>query len=816
MARYVPGQGNPNARLMIIGEAPGYHEDLQGIPFVGDSGSILDKDLKSCGLSRSEVWTTNVLKYRPPENNLSRFDETGHTVEECLEELRNEINQIKPNVIFAIGNYALNHVASKDKITKWRGSILLSDYGIKVVASVHPANFLRPKEEGGLPYYYRYVFKHDLKRAVEESLSPTPNFQDKNILICKSSLQLHTYIQQHEDSPYVAIDIETIKSIPVCIAIAFNSQSAMSVPLLALKGVEIGELELNDIWQQLRRLFARKPVIGQNIKFDHRKMLSPCGIDFPAGVHCDTMFLAHTLHPELPKSLEFLTSIYSRVPYYKSEGKEFNIAKDHISKLFIYNGKDSVVTYEVMEVMLEIAKERGLTDFFFNHVMPLHPLYMEIDDCGLKVNFQERARLWSKYTAYDLYAGYEFEQLTGLISATAEEQKAIKRWEKKTKETHPPTINIGSPQQIKWLLFDHLQFPLRKKADEDTIVGLLGNHADTEAKQRILGLILDIRRYRKTKNTYIEAEPDYDGRMRTSYRVVGTENGRTATGILDSPVRPTPIGSPFQMLSKHGDIGPEIRGMYEVDDDCAYLEADLSQAEARIVALLSDDDRTLQLFDTVDIHSLTASWIFGKPIDEIDRETERFVGKTTRHAGNYGMGKHKHMVSVNSDARKFGIPVRLSEATAGRNLERFHANSPKIRKVFHKEIREHLQTGGRCLRNPYGRERQFLDRWGDDLVREALAFIPQSTVRDKMIQVMYAIKRSFPSVRIAIEAHDSITSIVPISLLVNYARVLIGFMEQPIDFKNCSLSRGSLVIPAEVKVSYKTLANKDFEKLKVA
>ena len=98
----VPGEGNPDARIMFIGEAPGADEDAQGRPFVGRAGQLLDKIIGACGLKRTDVFIGNILKCRPPENRDPRAEE----IISCLPNLQKQIEIIEPEIIVALGAHA--------------------------------------------------------------------------------------------------------------------------------------------------------------------------------------------------------------------------------------------------------------------------------------------------------------------------------------------------------------------------------------------------------------------------------------------------------------------------------------------------------------------------------------------------------------------------------------------------------------------------------------------------------------------------------------------------------------------------------------
>lgn len=102
-ARGVPGEGNPHADIMFVGEAPGFYEDQQGRPFVGPAGKLLDELLTVAGLSRSDVFITNVVKHRPPGNRDPEADE----LEACDAHLRAQIAALKPKIIVTLGRFSL-------------------------------------------------------------------------------------------------------------------------------------------------------------------------------------------------------------------------------------------------------------------------------------------------------------------------------------------------------------------------------------------------------------------------------------------------------------------------------------------------------------------------------------------------------------------------------------------------------------------------------------------------------------------------------------------------------------------------------------
>jgi len=137
------GVGSPKARVMFVGEAPGANEDEQGEPFVGAAGQLLDRLIGEIGLARSEVYITNVLKCRPPNNRDPKPDE----IESCKGYLLTQMELVEPEVVVTLGNFATKLILRTETgITKMRGQIYDWWRGIQVVPTFHPSAALRGTE----------------------------------------------------------------------------------------------------------------------------------------------------------------------------------------------------------------------------------------------------------------------------------------------------------------------------------------------------------------------------------------------------------------------------------------------------------------------------------------------------------------------------------------------------------------------------------------------------------------------------------------------------------------------------------------------
>ena len=150
------GMGNKNADIMIIGEGPGADEDMQGNPFVGKAGKLMDKAFEGLDIKREELYIANIVKCRPPANRVPEDDEA----EACLDYLRNQVLLVNPKVIVLLGSTAVKYILGKEfSISTCRGK-WFDKKGIKYLPTWHPAALLRDETK-------KIDFWKDLKMVKE-------------------------------------------------------------------------------------------------------------------------------------------------------------------------------------------------------------------------------------------------------------------------------------------------------------------------------------------------------------------------------------------------------------------------------------------------------------------------------------------------------------------------------------------------------------------------------------------------------------------------------------------------------------------------
>jgi len=825
--KYIPGYGPLGAKIMILGECPTYEDNQAGKLF--SKAGELKRLLQESGINPGDCWMTSVSKFHVPPNVgkkkipfAVRAKAEGIDMPQQLADLQNEINAIKPNCILGLGKTSLWAFTGKTDITSYRGSIL-NGMGCKFVPTYNPDHLSWQATDVEFKgYWNRQIIIFDIKRVKTQSSFPEFRLPQRTLQIAHNSYDLAQFYDRYKTQRKLSVDIEANGTcIPVCVGLAFNKQHGMTVPLWNEGGISnIPTSDLVQMWILLSRILFSHDIIGQNFNYDRDK-LRRLGFIIRRLVS-DTMLKAHAINPELPKGLGFNTSLFTEEPFYKNEG----MYEGSITDLLMGCARDACVTFEVDENMDADIDEIGQRQFFENFLMRLPNLYSSIETQGFRVDPDERDRLLRKYVEWDEKVRYELFQLVGT------------------------EVNVNSPKQISLLLFENFKLPTRAGTGEEEITALLNSQSAIKKPEhrRVCELILEGRRVRKSISTYLMALPDYDGRMRTTYFPC-LDTGRTSTGQQDPPIRPTVevigedgkkknkvLGIAFQTMTKHGDIGADIRSMYVpdnahfefvngqvqvIEEEEIFLQADSSQAEARVVWLLADDEEALRLVDEIDYHALTASWFFGGSEADYSKKVLgyespiRFAGKTLRHAGHLGAGKRRAAISVNTDARKYKIPIQITEAIAEKALIIFHSKQPKIQQVFQNGVVECLKKSRTLIAalpygidSPVGGRRMFFERWGEELNRQAFSYIPQRTVSDNTKAAALRIRAKIPTIKIVMESHDALLFSVPMSKKITWGQIIKAEMERPISFANCSIKRRDLVIPCELEagMNYKDLS----------
>lgn len=805
MEQEIRPEGPIPARIVIVGEAPGEQEVKEGRPFVGPSGRILDGLLRDVGIPREQCFITNVVLWRPDYEFIEFYKQPrAEAYNASVRRLSDSITNANPNIVVLLGEHALRAVTGKHGVTNWRGSTIPGCTGHKCLPTFHPAaiarewsfraasliDFQRVLTESAFPEIRqtqrRYWIRgeesstgSEIHAGSEESCGSdqssssglTGGIREDGARGCGSTHSLSTGTEKSrlahstidnirilKESPYVSFDIETEANQITAIALSPSNRPnwAICIPFwFGGSGSLWTPEEEVSLWEALKDLLTHSGTgkIAHNGLFDIETIERQMGFRVFPYVF-DTMIGMHTLYLELPKSLAFAVSVYTDHPYYKAD-----LHSKDMDTFFRYNATDACLTMELATKLTQELKEEGLWEFYQDYAHSLVDPVLAMQLKGVNFDYLRRNSIKKRF------------------------QEEVAVLQKNLDAAVGRPININSPKQMKEWLYAELKYKVKTKRSKGQDKETITTNEEAletlfqETQDERLRTVLRIREKQKVISTFLDMRLDEDKRIRCSYNITGTETGR-----LSSSATTRGTGGNLQNIPSGG-----VRSLFLADPGYTLINADLSQAEARVVAYIAHESRLIRVFEEGgDIHRKNAATIF-KTDESLITDEQRQLAKRVVHASNYGMGPITF-------SKQCGIPA----AEAKRLLNQYFATYPQIAN-WQLDIAAQLRKN-RTLKNPFGRKRVFFNRFNEGLVKEGLAFIPQSTVADIVGQSMVCAHQK--GIEILLQVHDSLLVQCKEDMVVQTMQVLHECMDRPVEINGKILR-----IPVDMKVG------KDWDKM---
>lgn len=742
MPNIVPGYGPRDAKIMIVGEAPAANEVRIGRPFQGPAGQELRKLLASASINYDECYITNasLTPVENPDRKQAHFfgkDGLTDDFKVSYVQLIRDMNEIKPNVVIALGGYALwattglhTGKAPGSGIMDYRGSILQNPFTqTKVVPTIHPAALLRGKNDyeagkvqGGL-WKYRTVVIWDLQKAKKQSAFPEMRLRPRNLLVDPSYEEREMAIKRLLAAKVLVFDIETHGGTKLaCIGFS-DGDPEWSVTFPYDGGNN------HDLFKML--LESDIPKVGQNLMYDVT-MLDQIGIH-TKNIVFDTMLAQHVLLVEMPKGLDFLASIYTDMPFYKHEGKVWKEEHDinALMTFWKYNAKDVCATTESWREQERELKESNLWNVFQREMRVFEPMR------------------WATFNGIDI----DQTEMDSMIEAT--KVRALDARLKLDKE-FGEDFNPNSPKQVATALFDVKRLPRRVSTDARTLHDIAAKTGDKSVLN-----ILEYRQATKLLSTNLnKGIISRDGRIRSNYNIGGTVSGRLSS---DAPLWGVGINGQ--------NVPPKQRKLFKPRPGFEFAEFDQSQAEAIIVAYLANDPVHIDCFrHGKDVHRVTMCLIEGMPLDQWasipKTHPRRDLYKRGNHSFNYNVGPDTFMMIVNNEADPDDPNAIVLDQKSSRKFHELYLQNRPALPGWWESIRQELRRD-RTLTTPLGRMRVFLDAWSDSLLKEAYSYKPQSTIGDQtnmaISNIYYDDDMRRLGVQVVGQVHDSMWLTWPIS-----------------------------------------------------
>lgn len=760
---FAPGAGPDTAQIVCVGEAPGFQEAKQGKVFVGPSGKLLNSVLEHHGIKREAVYVDNIVACRPPDNETP----SKLAIKCCFPRLKDELHRRLRDggTIVALGNTANQALqGTSDGITKSRVGPPKTyepaghkGRALSIVPTFHPAACLRSSDS--FPHFVTDIGKvADLVNGIVRVKWEAPVFKvfDTNEDAVGALEEVGRRFEELVVDIEAGFEKDTEFDHPdqyqmLCIGLSYQPGKAIVVGEEALKH--------RRVQAELGKLLKTKKWIAHNGKFD----LAGLRRYGESALYFDTM-LASYVDDERPgtNGLKYLAAEFLGAPAYDSDIKKYLSKGDSYAViprdvLYRYNAYDVACTWLLKEMYEEKLDPelRKVHDF----LVETSPTLMDMEIEGMKVDIPYLDHLTEHY-------------LDGL----AELEKPLEKWVKNPrswKQVQEAFVELG----VKTDSTDeeHLK-AIRERAQLHVDRNQLST-GELNKQSEVLdfvNLLLQHRREQKLYGTYVKGTRKRmrKSRVHPTLLLHGTTTGRLA--CRNPNLQNVPRES-------------SIRRLFVPEEGNIFVQADYATIELRVLATLARDPYLKKIFDEGrDIHDEFSLQFYGPEFTKEQRiRTKAFV---------YGLSYGREAPSI---AQEYKIPLREAQA----QMDAFFQAIPNV-VAFREQVRNSILRDQDDLVTPFGRHRRF---WlitkenQKDVVKEGLAFIPQSTASDINLKASNRLAKELPKeARLRLLVHDSILVECPIDMRYNIAKQMTETME--------TVARESyddfVPFPADVEMGY--------------
>jgi len=665
--RKVDPDGSLEAEIIIVGEAPGEEEEKQGRPFVGYSGKILRAVLSVLDIDMSRVYITNVVKCRPPNNQLSK-----EMVKCCRVKLEQELMKLrKRKLIIALGSTAKEFFGVPGAVSDVRGNIVHTKYG-KVLVTWHPAYRLLFHKDDILGASAYEQFVRDLARGVV-FIEQGRMYKSVSFEVVEGS-RLDEVLSKVSDK-VVALDFETVGSDVWSgdfrvVTVGLSVDGGCYVVDLERLGVERAKEFMKEVFDRARK------VVVYNAGFDVMLGMKEYGWEV-YGREADiedvqVMYYMLSGRATPSVSLKRLVLDYLDVGQYGIDWKKTDIRSVSKERLYEYNALDAYVTLRLYRLFMDKlkraplqwssifgAEKQSLYDAYENVAKRILCLCLELQRNGMYVDVEYLMQLKKELEVKKV----EFLKSMG-------------------------GVNLNSPKQVmEWLKRVGVDVSSTSKGVLEDVLKKQGDKLSEKAK-RMIESLLEYRVVEKILGTYVEPFLEEwvrsDGCIHSKFSLVGTDTGRLASSEPNLMNIPTRLGSVLEraFVSRFG-----VDGM--------IVKADFSQHELRVACQYSKDKKMKEFFESgVDIHTRVAIELYGMSEDA----PEEVKKELRRRAKGFNFG-----VIYGRGAKSVALELGISEGEAREAIDRYFKMFPGL-KVWLDSVKDFVKRVG-YVRSMFGRFR---------------------------------------------------------------------------------------------------------------
>jgi len=711
--KVVRPEGNPETALFwVVGQAPGVEEEEKGRPFIGRGTKVLWKELERLGITRRDVYITNICKCFPGR----REDGSGDVApnkpmrDNCVAEFSDEWKKMKGKIVLLLGNVAALQLAGV-RIRSSRGNVIQKD-GVRFFPTFHPAYISRNK--GSI-----YTWRRDLTLLVKLARRRGRKTKKANYSLCETPSAVNEALGYLKSSGrWVSLDIETTMIDPF-------KPGAEIVTIALSDGIRTFVIDWQALGETVDRdmrdfLESDVPKVIQNMQFELLWLKVKKGI-LVRNVVFDTMIAQFLLDESTSTNIGLKQMVWRYLPEYG--GYEVDVDHSDISgmdrkQLYLYNATDAFVTAKIAEIQKLQIEDKKLDFLLSGVIIPAAYALSEMEEKGFLVDLEEVKR--RQLQLVERIKSLETEILN---DATVKRVQDFK---------------INSPHSLRELFFDVMKIQPKRHTDSGLPSAdkmLLESLASEGVK--VADKIRNYKQIVKLKRTYydnlVKATTETgDNFIRPRYNICSSRGGRPACG------RPNLQNLPYEVREVFISRFPGGK----------LIEMDFKQIEMRVMAIESGDKHLIEMFQKgEDPHGSVAARVYDVKPEDVTKEMRRRA-KTLNFGILYGMSW-----------RTLADRERWSQDFARSFYNRFFRRFPGIKRW------QERQRQKRIIRSLFGRFWDLSGYDGEERVKRSYNFPIQSAAVDVTMFTMGAIwelknEMKLKTAMVA-EVHDSIVFDAP-------------------------------------------------------
>lgn len=713
-SRVVNGRGSPTARILFVGQGPGREEDEQGKCFVGRSGHVIAALVKLAGFDLADLYFDNATRCFPG----TRTPNTQE-IEHCWPYLLEEIEEIRPDLIVALGAAALQSLmGEKLSLGACAGRTLERD-GRVVLPTYHPAAVLRNWAWAPL------VLAH-LEKAKRIFSGEQLTRMDGQYTVIKTVDELRQVVDQLKQAPFLSVDTETTGTSwqddeILCLGFSGKEAQGFTVPILGqgVQTLDFSRGRYPEVIGLIGELLASPvPKALQNAGFDIRFLERSWDQSFVTAATAfgwrvenlqhDTMLLHKALHEEMPKEskpneLGSLTSIYTGLAPYDQELRRQSKDKRRMDlaengEVWSLVARDADAVSRLVPVLRSQVEQESSDWVIDNISMPMLRVCQDMTVRGILVDRPYFDKLCAHYTTEIAKARAEVIQQVGV------------------------EFNPNSTQQLQRVLFQDLGLPKTghktgaSRECEACHQGSCEKHdqtgkavleeLSTKTGHAIFPPLLRYRELVKMKGTYLDGSDGRSGmvphikadnRIHAEFKVMGAETGRPASANPNMLNPPKNVEAVIDGVEEHD----AYRRCFIAPPGSVIMEADRSLLEVWVNSHLADDKDFLGVLASgMDVHCYVGKAVTGIDPDLPDREWREQHDELRREAKDLVFGS-QYALTVKGLMERRGC----DEREAQRQLDLYFNLRPKLKDYL--DMLSKLVAAGEDLVTPFGRRRHF-------------------------------------------------------------------------------------------------------------